>query len=218
MEGCIVKTITYDEIKIITEDGSFPYWKMKDGTIFNHHDFEILWHPVEWHHVFAKLLEQKNIVQLFWKRIKVLREYDAIREINNYILDIEIDATISPMEQPLLIEELLKLNNRNMEEILKLIAEWATPRIIEFRLNIPIHRIRKVLAEAKLLWYTTIYSYGWSGCTCKFNESVNWCECDWSPFVWRQTVMTEKWMEYLKSITIWTLKNQEHDISELTEK
>lgn len=86
-----------------------------------------------------------------------------------------------------------------MKEILKLISEWMTPKHIKNKLSISEYRIRKIMKEAKALWYTKMYNYGWSGCTCKFNESVNWCECGWAPFVWRQTVMTDKWMEYLKS-------------------
>ena len=54
----------YDEIKIIIESGSFPYWKMKDGTIYNHRDFEILWHEPHLEDVFRVAEDKKKRITI----------------------------------------------------------------------------------------------------------------------------------------------------------
>lgn len=86
-----------------------------------------------------------------------------------------------------------------MKEILTMINQWYVPRVIEYKLNIPIHSIRKELKKAKELWYTKVQWYGWSWCTCTLSENQCYCDCEWSPFVWRRTVLTKQWIEYINN-------------------
>lgn len=65
----------------------------------------ILWHHVEWHDVFAKLKEKGHF------HIFALKDwwYELWNSPDNDIVyKIKIDPFISPMEQPYLIEKLLK--------------------------------------------------------------------------------------------------------------
>lgn len=68
---------------------------------------EILWHPVEWHHVFAKL-EENDRFHIFGRK-NWNYELWYINAYDETVSKIKIDPFLSPMEQPTLMEELLKL-------------------------------------------------------------------------------------------------------------
>lgn len=59
-------------------------------------------------------------------------------------------------------------------------------------LDITQYKYGQALKVAKSLDYTRIQGHGGSGCTCSFNESVNWCECGGAPFVGRYTTLSEE--------------------------
>lgn len=76
-------------------------------------EYENLWHPVEWHDVFAMLREIGYSYQLINGRILVYVQWDGkpIRSDSERTKDIDMkfDNCLSPMEQPELIEKLLLL-------------------------------------------------------------------------------------------------------------
>jgi len=88
--------------------------------------------------------------------------------------------------------------SKDITDVMKIMWEsWESPRYIKSKLWITEYKLRKIYKFLKENGYTEIFSYGWSGCTCKFNESVNWCECGWAPFVWRFTALSKKWIDFI---------------------
>ena len=84
-----------------------PYWHTDYVDLKNKYDvevIEILWHPVEWHNVFAKLKEMWY-ESFLWSESLLIDPDNKKWEKKN----IELDRCLSPMDQPLFIEELLKL-------------------------------------------------------------------------------------------------------------
>lgn len=110
-EGCIVESWDFWEV--------WQYLiRIKDRIYIRTGDFitnrhcteikEILWHEPQWHDVFAKLKEE-------WYKSELTTEWELLlfrTDQSDYITleeEIPCNPCISPMEQPLLIEELLKL-------------------------------------------------------------------------------------------------------------
>lgn len=77
------KTLSYMIVK--------DKWSLNDGIIIGHQP-----HLED---VFRVANEKNWIMMSFLKKIKILREEDAIREINNYILDCDYDATLPILRQ-----------------------------------------------------------------------------------------------------------------------
>lgn len=84
-------------------------------------------------------------------------------------------------------------------EIKILTLIWTKKRnLIRLELWLTINWFSGKLKKLKELWYTKIQWYWWSWCTCYLSEGNPYCDCDWSPYVWRFTTISEKWKDYLK--------------------
>lgn len=77
-------------------------------TDYEDDEFEILWHPVEWHDVFAKLKEEDIAAHISFDS-KLSSELKVYRNNKEWIVKIPCNPCESPMEQPELIEQLLLL-------------------------------------------------------------------------------------------------------------
>lgn len=60
--------------------------------------------------------------------------------------------------------------------------------------------INRIMSKLKEKWLTKIQWFWGSWCTCTIWEWNPYCECDWNPFVWRFTCLTEKWLNLLSNI------------------
>lgn len=72
-------------------------------------DVQRIWHHVEWHHVLSKLKENGYYSEIDTEFCQLtIYKYDSFKE-KEIIAFYDCNPCLSPMEQPLLIEELLKL-------------------------------------------------------------------------------------------------------------
>lgn len=85
-------------------------------------------------------------------------------------------------------------------KVLKLVKQTMRRKYIISELALTYRWAQRIFKKLKELGYTRIQGFWWSWCTCKFNESKNHCDCDGSPEVWRHTVVSEKWNEFLLNI------------------
>lgn len=122
-EGCIVFQPEYDYTFKIPEDEWDLMVAMRNGfrwtTILEISEskvwFEILWHPVEWHNVFAKLKEEWYISDIAWLFTTITSEWELFlfrtdqSDYTTLEVQIHCNPCLSPMDQKTVIEELLKL-------------------------------------------------------------------------------------------------------------
>ena len=107
--GCIVSQ-WWDEYQIFNFSDRFKnarYWdnEEEEAMMIMNWGYKILWHPVHWEDVFARLKEilwADDIVSLQFWRLQIFS-----RKL--WTIEIECNAIVSPMEQPELIEQLLLL-------------------------------------------------------------------------------------------------------------
>lgn len=85
-------------------------------------------------------------------------------------------------------------------QVLQKIKTWMKKNFIILDLSITQSWINKIFKKFKKLWFTKIKWYGWSWCNCILSENQNHCDCEWSPYVWRFTSISEKWEDYLNNL------------------